>query len=420
MSHNLLPIKIKHEYEVIYSEKITPELTIFKNKSGSWGVIQEYYKYGYFLRFKVFISPIYYSVGYNSTLKIITATECKDGNWNSKEKIFDFFNLDGELVSKHESIDYFKIDEFGNILFYKNEFVGVFDRNFKVKIEPNYLSLLCIVPKIFRAKNETGWGIIDINDTVILDFGYDAIFPNSKNSKIIVQKADRYFLFDFIETILSELSFDKILFASSNTYKAPSAPSYLQYKTIIDCKEIEYANYEMTEYLGKWGIIDADGRTVIPNDYDYIDFQISPNFYKVAIGNFEFEFNQEHCNVYAKGVKWGIIDKNNTVVVPIIYDWIQDVENTFWVVYNGGTLYFDDDCDSWICKNAKLGVYNKNIQIVPTEYDTITNNWGRIKDYIFVQKGSDYLDETKQYDVFDFNGKQILWNKPSPKNHFYY
>lgn len=372
------------------------------------------------MRFEVFIPPIYYSVGYNSLLNIITATECNDGDWKSKEKVFYFYNLDGEVVSKQENLNTYKIDEFGNILFYKDGMVGVWDRNFKVKIDAHYLSLSCIVTKIFRVKNNSGWGIIDIDNTVILDFKYDEIFSNSKNSKIIVQKGRSYFLFNFKDKILSELSFDKILFASSNTYKAPSSPSYSQYKTIISCKEIKYADFEMNQYIGKWGIIDADARMVIPNEYDYIDFQISSNYYKVAIGNFEFEFNQEDCNHYAKGVKWGIIDKNNTVVVPIIYDWIENVESTFWVVYSGCTVFFDDDEDYWTCKNGKLGVYNKNNQIVPTEYDSISRNWGRIKDYIFVQKGTDYLDESKPYDVFDFNGKPIILEKPLPKKHLYY
>lgn len=56
MSYNLLPIKIKHQNEVIYSEKITAELTIFKNRNGMWGVIQEFYKYGFFCVLK-FLSP---------------------------------------------------------------------------------------------------------------------------------------------------------------------------------------------------------------------------------------------------------------------------------------------------------------------------------------------------------------------------
>ena len=182
----------------------------------------------------------------------------------------------------------------------------------------------------------------------------------------------------------------------------------------------------MIRYQGKWGIIDGAGEVIIPNNYCFVDFLRNPKYFKVGIGKIEViddEDDDENYLTSIKNVKWGIVDFNNEIIVPIEYDWIDEVESTIWVVYKGGTVFYNDDYqeDYWTIKNAKLGVYNLQKLITPIEYDTIKTNWFRIKDYIFVQNGKNYFDDNStEYDVFTLEGKKIEANKPKPKDYTYY
>ncbi|WP_396152951.1 WG repeat-containing protein [Flavobacterium sp.] len=296
--------------------------------------------------------------------------------------------------------------------------------SYECMIEPFYERLKHIKDKFFKANQNKLFGIVDWNGSIILPFEYLEIVDTTLDNKIIVQHQNTtYFSFDLVTKSLAELPFDKILRASSNTYGAPFLKSYNYFKSIKNCTitNDDFSGHEITSYSGKWGIIQSDGKELIPNEYDFIDFLRNPNYYKVCKGELRFvkyEDDDGYDKISIENAKWGIIDSNNVVIVPIEYEWIDEVESTIWVAYKGGKVFYNDEYqeDYWMIKNGKLGVFNLNKLIVPFEYDSIKLSWFRIKEYIFVQKGKNYFEDSEEYDVFTLDGKKIESNKPKPRD----
>ena len=189
---------------------------------------------------------------------------------------------------------------------------------------------------------------------------------------------------------------------------------WFDHKSIINSIEtkIDFYDTDLSEYIGKWGIIDSSFNTIISNKYDYIDFLRNENQFKIAIGKPEFENESEYLIVI--NLKWGIIDIKEKIILPNTYDWIEEISNNLYAVNVGGELYFDDEyqVDMWTVRGGKWGVYNsENKLIVPIKYDKILLSSYQVKDYIFIQ------NEGNEYDVFTFQGDKIEHNKPNFRNH---
>lgn len=421
--YNLLPRRIKLLYRIIYSELVSDDLTIFKNSSGKWGVLKKEQKWGFTSWYTCIVKPRYHSVGYNKQLEMIEAVEIVNNEWDSTTNIFYYYNTSGKLLRQLEKGTSANIDQHGNIIRKKNGLYGLFDTNFNVLIEPQYEQLRAIDNTYFIASKNQLFGIISVTDQPILEFAYTEIFDKTINNRVIVVKNSTYFSFDLINQTLESLPFDQVLRPTSNTYGAPTRNSLSLFKAISDCtKKEDMEEEDMAKYRGKWGIIEADGSIKIPLEYDYIDFLRNPRFFKVCKGNLvvnDWEDVESDYRLNVSGdAKWGIVDAENNSIVPIEYDWIDEVESTIWVVYKGGQVYYNDDYQEnyWTIKGGKLGVYNGKQLITPIEYASIDKNWFRVKDYIFVRKE----DHPADYDVYTFDGKKIEANKPNPRDHVYY
>ena len=421
--YNLLPQRIKILYRVIYSELVTDDLTIFKNMSGQWGVLKKEQKWGFNTWYSCIVKPRYHSVGYNKQLEMIEAVEIVNNEWDSSTTIFYYFNTSGKLLRQLEKGTSANIDQHGNIIRKKNGLYGLFDTNFNVLIEPQYERLRAIDDTYFIAYKNQRYGIIAVTNKLLLEFAYTEIFDKTINNRVIVVKNSAYFSFDLINQTLESLPFDHVLRPTSNTYGAPTRNSLSLFKVISGCtREEEMEEEDMAKYSGKWGIIKADGSIKIPLEYDYIDFLRNPRFFKVCKGNLvinDWEDVESDYRLNVSGdAKWGIVDAENNIIVPLEYDWIDEVESTIWVVYTGGQVYYNDDYqeDYWVSKGGKLGVYNGQQLITPVEYASIDKNWFRVKDYIFVRKE----DQPEEYDVYTFDGQKLETNKPNPRNHMYY
>ncbi len=425
--YNKLPKDIKRKFQIVYSELICDNTTMFKNSSEKWGVLTTKKKMGLFSTYEYLIEPTFNSVGFNRDLGLIEVVKYENDKWNRDKNIFLYFDTEGAKVWQSEKGDKVRTDRYKNVFLCRHNKMGLLDKSFNQIIEPKYERLNAINDKFFKAFQNEQYGIINKVGETILEFEFTDIFNTPENNKVIVKaQSGSYFSFDFYELSLSKLPFDKILNASSNTYKAPAQESLNLYKSIVSLKEnfeFDKCAYEMIRYSGKWGIIDGSGKVVIPNEYSFVDFLRNPQYFKVGIGEMEvqdFEDGEQNYETSIKNVKWGIVDINNEVIVPIQYEWIDEVESTIWVVYKGGTVFYNDDYqeDYWAIKNGKLGVYNLTKLITPIEYDAIKKTWFRIKEYIFVQKGTNYFDEnTVDYDVYTLDGKKIANNKPSPRNY---
>ena len=428
--YNLLPGYIKRKFEIVYSELLVDNITMFKNKHEKWGVLIHRFKFGLIPSYDYLVEPIYNGVGFNKTLNLIAAHLYENNVFHQDKNIAIYYDLNGAIVwqsIKGESI--LRIDEYGNIFLKRDNKIGLLNKSFTQIIAPKYERLDSINSTLLKAFLNGKFGIINFSDETILDFSFDEIFRTILNNKVIVRNEETYSTFNIENYSLTQLPFSKILNPSSNTYKAPSSESFKFFKSISNLKEnseLDDYDFEIVKYKGNWGIINAAGEIIIPNDYAYIDFLRNPNYFKVGLGEieiFDFEDENEYNRTAIKNIKWGIVDINNQVIVPIEYDWIDEVESMVWVVYKGGSVYYNDDYqeDYWTIKNGKLGVYNFNKLITPIEYDVIKKNWFRIKEYIFVQNGKEYFDDnSNDYDVYTLNGNQIKSNKPKPRDYTYY
>lgn len=206
----------------------------------------------------------------------------------------------------------------------------------------------------------------------------------------------------------------EIIYLQSNTYGAPNGKCRQYRKAIVNCIKDDFAFVEndMVWYKGKWGMLDGDDKLVIPTDYDFIDCICNDTQFKVALGNLQVDYSDELETYVASGAKWGIINESNEIQVPIAYDWVEEVALNNYAVNLGCTLEYNDRYqeDYWFARNGKWGVVNAdNKVIIPIEYDSYYNLHSKYKDIFLLQKGKPYFDEKEPYDVFDFNGN-LLYN----------
>jgi hypothetical protein len=420
MKYNLLPSTIVAQYAILYSELVHEAITIFKNRDEKWGVLKEIAD-GVFT---LLVEPVFHSIGFNRVLNYIEAVSYPNDQWQADGKNFYFYDVTGQLKASVSGVSSVRIDESGRLLVLKNEGMGLLDSQGETIIASTYVSLSNLQGDLYKAQQGDGYGIIDVSENVLLGFKYKYIFTNVKNDTVIVQDlADRYFTFHFPTRELHALPYDSIFPGKSNTYLGGRAAVGL-YKVIQQCQETEFDYYDngMSAFTGIWGIINADGAVKISCEYAFVDAFVSPRFFKVAKGDFNFYFDDDTGNLIADGVKWGVVDADNNIIVPIEFDWVQEVGDTIWVVNKGGTVFFNDDYQEeyWTVRGGKLGVYNMHRLITPVAYDTIMTNWFRIKDYVFVQNGRQRFNEAYDYDVYSFEGKKIEVNKPLPRDHLYY
>lgn len=429
--YNQLPKDIQQKFHIVYSELMHENLTIFKNDAEKWGVLKEAKTLGLFSSYHVLIEPKYHSMGFSSEAKIFEAVLYKNDTWNKDRNITHLFDTEGRCIGQSEQGTSVTIDKHQNVIAEKEGKFGLLEKTLQTVIPPELEHLTAINDQYFKALKNGKYGIVSRTNTIVLDVAWREIFTDMVNDCVILQAENgKYSVFNVRKKTRSELPFDKVLRASSNSYRAPSAESFGLFKSITNCTvnddyDADYTNYEILCYKGDWGIIAADGGIVIPNEYAFIDFLQNPQYFKVCKGEITIGEMQDERGFFrptVENLKWGIIDKNNAVIVPIEYDWIWEVESTLWVVYKGGTVYYDEDYQEeyWKIRGGKLGVYNLNKFITPIEYDAIQTSWFKIKDYIFVQKGNSYFDATSSnYDVFTPEGVKIEQHKPHPRNHLF-
>jgi hypothetical protein len=418
---NLLPPAVKVRFRVVYSELADPGLgiTIIKNASEKWGVLVPAGRWtlsGY----KYLVKAQYESIGFDKNTQLIEAVFYEDNKWNKETNVYSFFDTAGKKVWESEKGMSASIDKFGNILVEAYGKFGLLGKDFRMAVKPEYKSLSSINENCLRIGSEDGmYGIIDRENQMLLEPVYHEIMKMTAEGKVIVRKSgENCQLFDLETRELMPLPYQKVRYASSNSYGAPVKESEHLLKAIADLRQIDeafrYDYEEMVEYQGKWGIVEANGEPVIPLEYDYIDFLENPSYLKVCKGELNFtELEDEEgylrTTLEPGKAKWGIVDLANRIVVPVEYDWIDEVGNTLWAVHKGGTVFYNDDYqeDYWAIRGSKLGVHNPDKLIIPVEYDTITLNWYRIrlKDRIEVGK---LENGTEKQDLFTLEGKKIV------------
>lgn len=412
---NQLPRNIRDKFQVIYSEHKPGGFAIFKSQNQKWGVIKN--------DSKVIIPAQYESMQFEENkdwfIGVNFNKESGDKNWS-----YFFHSVDGNLKFKTDYYNSIRVDSFGNIICKLGNGFGLLNDKFEEIISPKYARLNSLSKNLFQAKTNKEFGIIDIKEQIIHDFVISEILGNFKNESLIINVNGKFYQINSSTLDKNELPYSFIIRPYSNTYLAPNKEDRNKYKAVLNGTKIneDYEIDDMFNYSGNWAILDEIGNVIIEPRFAFIDFFRSLEYYKVAEGKLNFEFNSQDKWV-VKGGKWGVIGNDNCGLIPIEYDWIEEISENLFAVNIGGTVFYNDNYQEeyWTVKGGKWGVRNNNHEeIVPVEYDSIMLNWFRVKDFIFVQKNTVQFNGDLDYDVFDFKGRKIERNKPNYKEHMFY
>lgn len=219
------------------------------------------------------------------------------------------------------------------ITFKENGKMGLKDPNEKVIIKPKYEYLSKLQHGVASAKFNGKCGMINIHDSVIIQFGkYDDIYM-FKDNRARIRKSKLYGIID-------------------------------QYgKEIVPCVYKSADNFrfklcQLTDKNDKMGIINLNGSIVIPFLYDSLkQMQIIGviqakqnnkwgylNYKGETIINFEYDFIDQPDNgmiIVKKDGKFGYINTNGQKIIPCIYD---------------KAYPFTESGKATIIKNGKLGI----------------------------------------------------------------
>jgi hypothetical protein len=229
------------------------------------------------------------------------------------------------MVKRLEGYDYIRFNSYGNVITSKNQLDGFLDINLDEKAPCKYDSLRGIGKNLFVATENINSRHLIINEKEEIIF--ECKFPNKVydqvyNNKIIVEENDKYYLLDLHSKEKMILPYDKIYRVQNHRINSKISLKYITIKDYINHEEeyedtLIYPDHFITDE-GKYGVISSDGEVCIPNIYDKIEF-LSQKYFRVALGKFSFEIDKKNDNVLASGAKWGIVDIENNLILPIQY-----------------------------------------------------------------------------------------------------
>lgn len=229
---------------------------------------------------------------------------------------------------------------------YKKYFYNIKSNTLKELIGYNFISNVIPGAGCLAITKGGKFGLIDVNENVIMPFEYNNISLSEDNKFLKLQKDGKYGLADFKGNILIPCEFDS-LSKNAGEYGRISAKkgSTYCYGYIID---------------------DNPEKIIVPGAYDYV--------YKTSFG-FDFE----------KDGKCGIMDKQGNII------WDAEFDGT-------GEYYIDNTQCIILRKDGKYGAVdlNKNV-LLDFKFD-------------YIELGYDYLLAARdgKYGIFDVKGNEII------------
>jgi len=235
------------------------------------------------------------------------------------------------------------------------------------------------------------YGIIDTNGTVVVPFEYDLLSVLPTNLAI-VEKVGKYgiidmagnevvpYIYEYISALPFDFNYDYHLFAFRQNGKDALADLTGNLLTNYAYEYIDFF-FEglalMRKETGKWGYIDVNGAEVIPAVYDngsrfyhglasvtkgdvdsFIDLTGTLAFEGNALGFYDSYYLTLLSD---DNGKWGALDRNGKLVVPIEYDDIYIYDDVIiWANNRAEQLsgYFDKDGNAVISLRNPNGGYS--------------------------------------------------------------
>lgn len=412
--YNQLSLSTITKFDVLYSEYRGDDITTFRTNTKKWGALSNVNS--------ILIPPEFDSIYYNFDFKYFECVLYKEGNYQNPKTLI-FYDQNGIEQGKIENIKSFTKHRFGYYRFHEEW--GIINTSCETIVKNKYQNIGALSENLFEVQKNDKWGIIDIEEKLLLDFKASKIYGTFANNYVIAKLDDAYHKIDQNGKLIENLGISHILRTASNSYWSKNNSE--RRKVLLNGIEREetdefYPFDEITEYKGKWGIINLSGEMLIEPKYDYIDFFGLTDCYKAVIGSLNFVYGQ-NGELLMKGTKSGVIDSEGVVVIPAKYEWVDEIAPNLWAVNNGGIVFYNDEYQEeyWTVQGGKWGVINsKNEEIVPIKYDVIMKNWFRVKDLIIVQNGTKHFDGSVDYDAYSFEGEKLDGKRIDYKNHIYY
>lgn len=389
------------EFEFIYNF-INGYATI-KAPGDKFGAINEFGQ--------IIIPPIYDGVS-NFKNKFFLTNKKEDANTR-----YFLINNKGEITKQTDLFS--DIEERNGYLFYREYYskyaskIGVLDERLNILLPANYFELRVCRNGLLSVKTEKsgkrilidfkGSVLLEIEDHIIDDF---KVWYIVNTSKLILAPVDQQLCaINNLGTIVKKLNYSFAFHLSIN----PFDDSDYLYLTLIGFK----TESNWVDYTGKWGIMDSDFNEVIVPKYDQLSpFKKNENLILAAKGQLAYPEKyktEDGDSISAEGLLYGVIDYLDEVIIPFVYNKIDETDYNLFVVYQDGKMVFDDEDYEWHYESVKKGVVDiKGRLIVPLIYKSIS-----IQNYIFAFHENPLMIVPTDYDVFDLLGNKIP--KPLPQ-----
>ena len=288
----------------------------------------------------------------------------------------------------------------------------------------NYTSLddVWYDTEVLRFEKDGKYGLIDFTGKQVLAPEYDEITALQGITKTVVLKKDgKYGLFN---------STSKTKFLDEN------------YTSIEAFGETYNDGYIVTDENGKLGLVGAEGKVILENQYDGIDKVSGSDMYVVLVGGkkeliskdgtvildagFDEIESIDGSNLVVKNVgKYGVIDTQGTVIIDTAFDSMKSCFSGLYIVSTAGkygvidlnkdirieikytNIEYRSDIASLVCENEDYttDVYTRDLNYVFT--GTISKVDAE-SGYIRVRVGDEYKYYNLQY--------QEISNKDALKN----
>lgn len=315
-------IVLKHEYYGVCSEENNSAL-----------ILPFFYSVQFYEKFSVFICSI-------------RSKEYLD------EIIYDlyYFDTKGRFIKKESG---YPPNQIPNIAVIDNEVIEINLDKFSACEVYNY--------DVIKINERNGkYHLIDNKGNFILDKNYFQIVKMDFSEMIFAVDKNEIFCFDIVGNKKNSYPFNKI------------EEKYDHYiKVSYNCKNEKI----------KYSVINSDGSIALQKTYDFIEKCNMSNHYIFFEGEIECDYDDVDTGVvqekidksfedidgidilvygsYMKG-KWGVIDKDEKVVIPCSYDWIEELSQDIFLVNEGGKLYKCSRCiDDWNLESVQELIIHK-------------------------------------------------------------
>lgn len=325
----------------------------YEGFKGKWGVVKRN-KLG---QFEELIPAVYTSATYLESHDLIVVNR-----FEGDKSFSHYFDTNGAQVITFEK--YSRTQKYGNFIVIIDGKYGTINQNFQIEIPCVYNELTSLAKDIFmfsRFESEkaegnkdifgNGCGIVNSKNEILGFFPIShEIIPFLYRDSVIVRTDDMYssdvehFAYNIFAQEKTVLPFNQIYDTEDYHYHFGSQRFY---RTVIE-EEPGIVNFKSDRHdtqiyvIGKWGVALPNGETTIPNVYHYIE-RISADYFKFSNRFPIIEENPSREESFMRQTKWGLIDKNDTIILEAEFDWIIWVEdkNVFYL-NKGGLVVWDE------------------------------------------------------------------------------